>query len=159
VKLAALVALLALAVPASASAISILAPTSTSTSITLNGFDQTATFSTALTIGGPGSGGWNVTAWAARPTSGSNTLSQLTVDSQPSTSCSGGGCVKASSSLSWPVTLGTASGGAVKIFNAAKNTGTGTGDTVTPTFSIAVPANAYPGAYTTTITFVVATGP
>lgn len=144
---------------AAAAAISISGPSTASTSITLNGFDQTATLNTTLTVSGPGGNGWNITAWAAKPTHSSSTLSALYVASAPSTACTGGSCVKASPSLTWPVTLGTASGGAVKIYNAAKSTGTGSADTVTVPFSIDVRADTLSGAYTTTITLAIATGP
>jgi len=157
--LACLIGVVALVVPATAGAISITAPTTASAPVTLNGFDQTATFSTTLSIGAPGTAGWHITAWAPTPTSGSNTLGGVYVAAQPTTTCSGGGCVKASPSLSWPVTLGTTSSGAVKIFNAARNTGNGSADTVVVPFAIAVAANTLAGSYTTTITFAIATGP
>jgi hypothetical protein len=147
------------AAPMAEAAIGIIAPATASTSVTLNGFDQDATLSVSLSISGPGTGGWHITAWAAKPASGSNTLGALVVSTQPTTSCTGGGCVKASSTLSWPITLGTTSSGAVKIFNAAKSTGTGSADAVGVPFSISVPANTLTGSYTTTLTVAVATGP
>lgn len=153
-------ALAVLVVPAVApGGLSITAPTAVTTSVTLDGFDETATFNVALTVGGPGTGGWHITAWAPRPAAGSSSLGALVVPSQPVTACSGAGCVKAASSLTWPITLGTTSGGAVKIFNAARSTGTGSSDTVTVPVSTSVPANTLHGSYTTTITVAISSGP
>ena len=47
---------------------------------------------------------------------------------------------------------------AVKLFNAAANTGMG-GFTVTPTVQVAIPANTYAGTYTSTVTVAVVSGP
>jgi hypothetical protein len=47
---------------------------------------------------------------------------------------------------------------AVKLFNAAANTGMGA-FTVTPTISVAIPANSYAGTYTSTVTVAVVSGP
>jgi hypothetical protein len=156
---ACLAATLALVAPAAASAISLSGPSTATTSVTLSGFDQTVTFNTALTISAPGGNGWNITAWAPKPTHSTSTLSALYVATRPTTSCAGGGCVNASPTLSWPVTLGTASGGAVKIINAAKPTGNGTSDTVTVPFSVDLRADTRTGAYTTTITLAIVSGP
>lgn len=160
-RLALVAALLALAVPAAASgAIAITSSTSVSTTVALDGFDQQATFSTALSISGGGSTGWHVTAWAPKPTSGSKTLGAVYVASQPSAgTCTGRGCRKPTpTGISWPVTLGTTSGGAVKIYNAAAGTGIGT-DPVTVPFAADVAANTLVGAYTTTITVAISSGP
>ncbi len=47
---------------------------------------------------------------------------------------------------------------AVKLFNAAANTGMGQ-FTVTPTITVTVPANAYTGTYTSTLTLSIVSGP
>lgn len=151
----------ALALPAAAAAaLAISSTTNTSTTVTLNGFDQTATGSFTMTITGGGTTGWHVTAWAAVPKNGSATIGTLSVPSQPSASaCTGPGCVKPTSSgISYPITLGTSSGGAVKIYDAAAHTGTGT-DPVTVPYATAVPANALAGPYTTTVTLAIVSGP
>ena len=62
--------------------------------------------------------------------------------------------------LSYPYTLpaaGTAPT-ATELTNAAVGTGIGH-QTITPTFTLAVPANAYVGTYTSTWTFTLASGP
>jgi hypothetical protein len=154
-------ALVVLAIPALASgAVGISSSTSVSTTVTLDGFDQQATFTTTVTITGGGATGWHVTAWAPKPASGGNTLSAVYVPSQPTAgACSPGVCKKPTpTGLSWPVTLGTTSGGAVKIYNAAAGTGTGT-DPVSVPFTADVAANTLAGAYTTTITVAVSNGP
>jgi hypothetical protein len=47
---------------------------------------------------------------------------------------------------------------AVKLFNAAANTGMGS-FTVTPTVQVAIPANTFAGTYTSTVTVAVVSGP
>jgi hypothetical protein len=47
---------------------------------------------------------------------------------------------------------------AVKFFGTASGTGIGT-YTVTPTISVAIPATANPGAYLSTVTLAIASGP
>jgi hypothetical protein len=46
----------------------------------------------------------------------------------------------------------------VTFYNAAANTGMGD-FTVTPTVEVSVPANAYAGTYTSTLTLAVVSGP
>jgi hypothetical protein len=158
----ALALLFALGMPAAAAAVgvSVSSTSNTSTTVTLNGFDETATGSFTMTISGGTSAGWSVTAWAPALTDNSRSLGALSVPSQPSASaCTGVGCVKPTpTGLSFPVTLGTSSGRAVKIYNAASHTGSGT-DPVSVPYSVAVPANTLAGPYTTTITLAVANGP
>jgi hypothetical protein len=151
----------ALLLPAAAGAVAVAAPSSVSATVTLNGFDQQATFPATLTVTGGGkTTGWNITAWAPKPASGSNTLSAVYVASQPSAApCTGNKCVDPTpTGLSWPITLGTSSGGAVKIYNAGLNTGTGS-DPVSVPFTADVSANTLTGSYTTTITVAVVSGP
>lgn len=159
-KLAILVALVALAIPATAlGALGITSSSSVSTTVTLNGLDQSATFSTTLTVTGGGAAGWNITAWAPKPSGSAGTLGAIYVASRPSGACSGKSCVNPTpSGLSWPVTLGTSSGSAVKIFNAAANTGTGT-VTVTVPFTTDVAANTLAGSYSSTVTVAISSGP
>lgn len=142
--------------------ITVGAPTVTSSAVTLNGVDQTTTFTTVITTTQTGgASGWNITAWAPLPTVSGNTLGALVVTAQPTLgACSGGGCVLPTpTGITWPVTLGTTAGTAVKIYNAAANTGTKT-NTVNVVFDIAVVAKALPGSYLTTLTLTaVGTGP
>ncbi len=135
--------------------ISVLPATVTSSAVTLNGVDQTSTFAATITVSGAVNTGWNITAWAPLPTSGSNTLGTLVVPSQPTLgACSGGGCsLPTPTGITWPVTVGTTAGGATKIYNADVSTGKGT-NTVNVTFNIPVLASALPGTYTTTLTVI-----
>jgi hypothetical protein len=77
-----------------------------------------------------------------------------------STATTGGNCVVPSNSIGYPVTLPAAASAptAVKLYNAAVNTGEGPTN-VTLTFNLAVPANAYIGPYTSTWTFASVSGP
>jgi hypothetical protein len=136
--------------------VAILPATVTSSAVTLNGVDQTTTFSTTITVSGvTTNAGWNVTAWAPLPTVGGNTLGALAVTAQPTLgACSGGGCsLPTPTGITWPVTLGTTAGTAVKIYNAAANTGKQT-NTLTVVFGMRVLASALPGSYTTTLTII-----
>jgi hypothetical protein len=126
--------------------------------VTLNGVDQTKTFTVSTSVaytGGQNTAGWNLTAAAGAPTSGSNTLPALAVTSVSAGGCTGSGCVNPQNSISWPVTL---SATPAKIFNAAVNTGQGT-VALTSTYQVSYPANALPGTYSSTVSYAVATGP
>ena len=150
-----LVVLLALVVvPTAAAAFSVTLNTVspvTAPGVTLNGVDQTQTFTVSITVsdGTPGSGnGWNVSMAATAPTNGANTLPALVVTTVAAGACSGGGCVNATNAITWPQTLTV---GGLKIFNAAIGTGTKT-TVLTPTVQITYPANAFPLTYSSTLT-------
>jgi hypothetical protein len=149
-----------LCVPAVAlGALGITASSRVSKTVTLDGLDQTATFTTTLTVKGGNPQGWSIDAWAPRPSSGSDSLSALYVASEPSASCSGHGCKDPRpNGLNWPITLGTSSGDAVTIYNADRGSGTGT-DTMSVPFSVDIDADTLAGDYTTTITVAVSMGP
>jgi hypothetical protein len=157
-----LVLMLALAVtPAAAAAtlsIKIAATTVTAPSVTLNGIDQTSTFTIAATeayTGGGNTAGWNVTAASATLTSGANTLPALIVTTVARGNCTGSGCVNPTNSITWPITLSTTP---QKIYNAAATTGKGT-VILTGTYQVNYPSNALPGTYTAVVTVATATGP
>jgi hypothetical protein len=126
--------------------------------VTLNGVDQTKTFSIADTVaytGGNNNAGWNVQASATTPTSGSNTLPALNVTAG-SAVCQGTCATAPTSSVTYPpIVLSTT---AVRVFNAAATTGQGT-FTVTNAFQVTYPANIYPGTYVSTVTLTGSTGP
>jgi len=133
-------------------------------SITLNGTNQTKT-STALTLSvgdTRGSGaGWNVTITSTTFTTGSKSLSTAaTTVTGVALNCPGGGCTNPTNAVSYPLTVpaGTVAPAAVKLYDAALHTGLGT-FTLTPTFSMALPANTYAGSYSSTVTFSVVSGP
>lgn len=149
-----LVVLLALVVVPTAAAFSVSLTTASPVAapgVTLNGVDQTQTFTLAIDVldPNPGSGnGWNVSMAATAPTNGANTLPALVVTTVAAAACSGGSCVNPTNSITWPVTLTV---GGVKIFNAAVGTGTKT-NALTPTVMITYPANALPLTYSSTLT-------
>ncbi len=134
---------------------------------TLNGQDKTVTAAQPLDIAdATGSGaGWNITATSTLFKSGTYTLpaGATTITSAPgaptcdsSVTCTPGG----STTVAFPYTLPAAASApiATKVFNAPA--GTGMGDqTVTPTWSLAIPGNAYAGSYTSTWTLSLVSAP
>ena len=139
--------------------ISLNLPSSPSVSSTLDGTDQTASYSPVLgVVDARGTGaGWNLTISATDFSDGAgHTLLPGTVTAAAQACHSGSSCTAATSSgISYPLTI---TGTAAKLFNAAANTGLGKVD-VTPTIQVAIPGNAYAGTYTSTVTLAAATGP
>jgi hypothetical protein len=139
-------------------------PANPSISSTLDGSDQTATYSLALGLNDVrGSGaGWNLTITSTAFTDGSQSLANASSTlTGVTTGClAGGSCTNPSNAVSYPLTIPAAATAptAVKFFNSAANTGMGR-FTVTPTISVAVPGNAYAGAYTSTVTIAAVSGP
>lgn len=134
---------------------------------TLSGVDQTATAAQAFDIGdATGSGaGWNITATSTTFTTGSKTLptTATTIQAAPaaptcdaSTTCTVGGAT----TITYPYTLPAAASAptATKLYNAPINTGMGD-QTVSPTWTLAIPANAYAGTYTSTWTLSLVSAP
>lgn len=136
-------------------------------STTLNGQNKTVTAAQPLDIAdATGSGaGWNITATSTTFTSGSNSLptGATTVASAPAapTCDTGVTCTAAGTgSVSYPYSLpaGATAPTATKLFSATA--GTGMGDqTLTPTWTLAIPGNAYAGNYTSTWTLSLVSGP
>jgi hypothetical protein len=134
----------------------------------LNGQNKAVNFQQPLDIAdATGSGaGWNITATSSlfKTTSG-NTLpaGATTVGSAPATpacdtnvTCTVGG----NTTVAFPYTLPAASTAplATKLYNAPANTGMGD-QTVSPTWTLAIPGNAYAGSYTSTWTLSLVSGP
>src|SRR6476660_8196423 len=74
----------------------------TAPGVTLNGVDQTQTFTLSITVSdaNPGSGnGWNVSMAATAPTNGANVLPPLVVTNVAAAACTGGSCVNASNAV------------------------------------------------------------
>ncbi len=133
----------------------------------LNGVNQTATTTQAINVSdATGSGlGWNLTATSTTFTSAAHTLSTAatTVTAAPKVACDAGvTCVKATKTalVTYPYTLPAAAvaPAATRLFNSAANKGMGD-QTITPTWRLAVPADAYVGAYTSTWTLSLVSGP
>ena len=134
---------------------------------TLNGQNKTVTASQPFDIAdATGSGaGWNITATSTLFTTGSHTLAagSATIATAPSapTCDSGVTCtVGGATTVSYPYSLPAAAIAptATKLFNAPA--GTGMGDqTVTPTWTLAIPGNAYAGNYSSTWTLSLVSAP
>jgi hypothetical protein len=146
-------------------ALSLAVPGSVSFSgVTLNGTDQTVSTTARLTPDDETTAhvGWNVTGTStAFSDAGGHTLpATATTITGASTSMTAGNCVMPTNSIGYPVSLPAGPGPptAVKLFNAASGTGAGPTNIVL-TFQLAVPANSYKGAYTSTWAFAIVSGP
>jgi len=138
-----------------------------SVSVTLNGSDQTPTYTAALAANddtGSGSG-WNLTITSTQFTTGGGSPHLLATTASSLTGvamvCAGPGtCTNPTNAITYPVAVPAGAGppAAVKFYNAAANTGMGH-FTVTPTVGVTIPANAYAGTYTSTLTLSVVSGP
>jgi len=133
-------------------------------SSTLNGKDKTATGSVTLTPtdNTGNNAGWNVQLTSTQFTVAGHTLSATatTVTSQ-SDSADGGTCaVPSGNNVGYPVTVPAGAGppAAVKVYNAAANTGKGDSQ-LNLNFSMSLPASTFAGHYTSTWTFTIASGP
>ena len=142
-------------------------PASISFTGTLNGLDQTISNPSAIDVGdATGSGtGWNITATSTTFATGGNThslsTSATTVTAAPTDACdTGATCAVATNSVTYPYTLPAAATAptATKLYNAAASTGLGN-QTVTPTWKLAVPASTFAGAYNSTWTLSLVSGP
>lgn len=136
-------------------------------SATLNGTDQTPTYTLPLTIEDlRGSGaGWNATITSTQFSTGGATPHTLSTTASAITAVSnacveGATCTDPTNAVTYPLTVpaGAEAPTAVKFFNAAEGTGLGK-FTNTPTVTVSVPANTYAGTYTSTITLASVSGP
>jgi hypothetical protein len=166
-----LVALVALVVvPSAAGAITLTVTVTTASPITaagvtLNGVDQTKTFTVASKVtyddtsgAGANTLGWKVNVSATAPTVAGRSLPFLILTGVVAGACTpdtSGSCTRPTNNVTWPITI---NGTPAKIFNAAANTGQGS-DVLTSTYKITYPANAIAGTYSSTITYAVASGP
>jgi WxL domain surface cell wall-binding len=137
---------------------------------TLGGVDQTVTQAQAFDVSDATgtNAGWNVQATSTTFTAAGHTLSAFatTIASAPSgPSCDAStSCTLAVNSVSYPYTLpaGATAPTPTKMLTAAANSGMGD-QTVTPIWSLAVPAGTWAGGaanpYTSTWTFTLVSGP
>lgn len=133
---------------------------------TLDGTDQTPNYTLPMTVlDATGSGtGWNVTITSTTFTTGGGSPHLLSTTASNATgvssSCATGTCTNPTNSITYPlgVPAGSTAPTAVKLFNAAANSGMGK-FTITPTISVSIPANTYAGTYTSTVTVAVVSGP
>jgi hypothetical protein len=134
-------------------------------SATLDGTDQTPTYTLPLTIEDlRGSGaGWNATITSTQFTTGGESAHTLSTSASSITgvtnACAEGSCTAPTNAVGYPLTVPAgAEAEAVKFFNAAEGTGMGI-FTNTPTVAVSVPADTYAGTYTSTITLASVSGP
>jgi hypothetical protein len=135
-------------------------------SLTLNGLDQTASYTPSLSVTDTRSfpAGWNLQITSTQFDDGAgDTLptTASTVTGVTSACNTGSTCGTApSNNVSYPFTVpaGSTPPTSVKLFNAAFATGSGI-VSVTPTVQVAVPGNASAGSYSSTLTITVASGP
>ncbi len=137
-------------------------------STTLDGQNKTVTAPQAFDVAdATGSGaGWNITATSTtfKAATGGYTLptGATTIASAPAPTCdSNVTCTLAgTTTVSYPYSLpaATTAPTATKLFSAPANTGMGD-QTVTPTWTLAIPGNAYAGNYTSTWTLSLVSGP
>ncbi len=137
-----------------------------STSVTLNGTDQTPTFTIPMTAKDEtGSGtGWNLTITSTQFSTGGGSPHTLSTSASTitgvSASCAQGTCTNPTASISYPLGVPAAAVAptAVKFYDSAANTGMGD-FTVTPTVQVSILANSFAGTYTSTVTLAVVSGP
>lgn len=155
-------------VPAAVGGFSLTTTAAPTFSVTLNGTDQTPAYTMDLNVDNSGLGstllGWNLTITSTQFSTGGATPKTLAAGASSITSvassCAVGPCVTPTNSVTYPIPVpaGSTPPSAVKFFNAALASGTGT-FTITPTVKVAIPANVYAGSYTSTLTLTLATGP
>ena len=132
--------------------------------VTLNGNDKTTTASAALTPSdmSGNAAGWNVQATSTTFTNAAGKTLPTTATSVTAATAAAatGNCDLPTNAVGYPLTLpaGATAPTAVKVYNAAANTGGGP-LTVTLSFQLSIPASAYSGSYTSTWTFTIASGP
>lgn len=137
---------------------------------TLDGTDQVRTQSQAIDVGDAtgSSAGWAITATSTLFTAApGRTLdpASTTIQTAPTRACiAASTCTLANNAIPYPYTLpaGATAPTATKMYNAAANSGMGN-QTVTPTWSLALPATTWAGGgaspYTATWTFTLVSGP
>ncbi len=136
-----------------------------SISDTLDGSDQSASYTVPLSVtDARGTGaGWNLTITSTTFTdSSSHTLATTasTITGVTSACVNGGTCTNPTSTITYPLTVpaATSAPAAVKLFNASANTGMGR-FTITPSINVAIPGNSYAGTYNSTVTVAAVSGP
>jgi hypothetical protein len=176
---AVLVAAAALAFPASAFAanatttgtvsagsLSLTTSAAPTFSATLDGSDQTPTYTLPLTVEdlrGTGAG-WNTTITSTQFTTGGENAHTLSPTASSITAVTnacaeGGSCTDPTNAINYQLTVPAgAEAAAVKFFNAAAETGMGVFDN-TPTVAVSLPADTFAGTYTSTITLASVSGP
>lgn len=133
--------------------------------VTIDGSDQSVVYTLPLSItDARGNGaGWNATVTSTSFSDGAgHTLatSASSITGVTVACVAGGSCTNPTNAVTYGLSVpaGATAPTAVKMFNAAANTGMGR-FTVTPSVSVAVPGNVFAGTYNSTVTVAVASGP
>ena len=136
--------------------------------LTLNGVDQTATYTLPVSVidarGLSTGGGWNLTVTSTQFYDGSgltfprtaSTITGVTSGCGTNSTCTLPTNSVGNTNLALPA--GSTPPAAVKFINAATATGLGTAN-VNATVSVAVPANVFAGTYSSTVTVSIVAGP
>jgi hypothetical protein len=133
---------------------------------TLNGTDKTPTYDLPMTVDdsrGTGAG-WNVTLASTQFSTGGATPRTLAADASTLTAsavtcATGSTCTTPDNvGITYPTSVPTGVAPAVKIFGASVGFGMGKVD-LKPTVQVKVPANAYEGTYSSTLTVTKAEAP
>jgi hypothetical protein len=120
--------------------------------LTLDGTDQTAPFSFAMSATGT-NGAFNITASTTAFTIPGHSLGFPTLTGIATGACQGGGCQNATNTITYPIALSTST---QKIYSTANAKGT---IPLTANLTLSLPGNAYAGAYASTFTLTIANGP
>ncbi len=132
--------------------------------VNLNGLDRTDNAQpTFIPTDQTGSNaGWNIQLTSTQFITGSSHTLPTTATTLTSASrqTGPGTCTLPTNSVTYPITVPAGAGppAAVKIYNAAANTGEGA-SSINFNFNIALPASAYSGTYNSTWTVTIASGP
>lgn len=152
------------------STLSVATTATPSIGITLNGIDQTTSYSLPVTIvdaRGTG-GGWNLTITSTAFNDGTglgaghtfpanaSTITGVTTGCGTSSTCTLPSNNVANTSLALPA--GPTAPTGVKFLNAQSSSGLGTVD-VNASVGVTIPANVFAGTYTSTVTVAIAAGP
>jgi hypothetical protein len=128
--------------------------------------DQTPTYTVPMNVQetrGTGAG-WNLTITSTQFSTGGGTPNLLATNASSLTGvtsvCASGTCTNPVNSTTYPVAVPAASAPptAVKFFDVATNGGMGK-FTITPTIGVFVPQNSFAGAYVSTLTLSIVSGP
>lgn len=151
-----------------AGTVSVSSSAAPSVSVTLNGSDQSADYSLPLSaVDATGSGaGWNLTVTSTQFSTGGASPKTLATDASKmrdrTSVCATGTCTATANTINFPppttIPAGSTPPAPVKFFTTPVDTGMGS-FTVTGTVRVAIPANAYAGVYTSTLTVAVVSGP
>ncbi len=133
--------------------------------VTIDGTDQSVAYTIPLSITdvrGNGAG-WNATITSTSFSDGSGhslATSASSVSAVAVACVAGGSCTNPTSAVAYALAVpaGATAPTAVKLFDAAANTGMGR-FTVTPTINVGIPGNVYAGTYNSTVTVAVVSGP